>query len=158
MAVEQSQMERWIEILRHYMLALGLAVGLLLAGCTGPMEGTLTERTVPNGDEDLGQQLIAFYGCGSCHEINGVAGANSQVGPPLNDFHNRTYIAGSLPNTWENLATWVQDPQSIEPGTAMPNVGVTEEEARHIAAYLYNQPNALLPGGGWNPLNWWQSN
>ena len=148
MQVESSQMDVWNRIARPCLLVL--MVGLLLTACTGPIAGTLVKRSVPGGDTTAGQRLVASYGCGSCHRINGIPGANATVGPPLSDFHNRTYIAGSLPNTWENLALWVRDPQGIEPGTAMPNLGISEEEARHIAAYLYDQPNNFLPGGGRN--------
>jgi cytochrome c1 len=59
------------------------------------------------------------------------------VGPPLNDWSERGYIAGELPNNAENLIRWIMDPQGVEPGTDMPNLGVTEEQARDIAAYLF---------------------
>jgi cytochrome c1 len=59
------------------------------------------------------------------------------VGPPLTSFARRTYIAGEVPNTLEYLVRWIEMPQAIEPGTAMPNLGVTEDQARDIAAYLY---------------------
>ncbi len=68
------------------------------------------------------------FGCGSCHTIPGVRGADAMVGPPLN---------GRLPNTPENLVHWIVTPQTVEPGTAMPNLGVSEREARDMAAYLY---------------------
>jgi cytochrome c1 len=61
--------------------------------------------------------------------------------PPLNCFYQRTYIAGRLPNTRENLTKWIQNPQLIEPGTAMPNLSVSQEEADEIADYLYHQPS-----------------
>jgi hypothetical protein len=68
--------------------------------------------------------LIAEYGCGSCHTIPGVPGADATAAPPLERFYERTYIAGKLANTKENLALWIRDPQEIEPGTAMPDLGV----------------------------------
>ena len=52
-------------------------------------------------------------------------------------FARRAYIAGQLPNDPENLVRWIQDPQGVEPGTAMPNLGVTAAVARDMAAYLY---------------------
>jgi cytochrome c1 len=58
------------------------------------------------------------------------------VGAPLTAFARRAYIAGNLPNTPENLVAWLRDPQAIEPGTAMPNLEVSETDARHLAAYL----------------------
>jgi cytochrome c1 len=95
------------------------------------------DREVPGGDARQGRQAIRSYGCGACHVVPGVTGATGLVGPPLNAFAHRTYVAGNLPNTAPNLVRWIQAPQSVEPGTAMPNLGVDEADARHIAAYLY---------------------
>lgn len=66
------------------------------------------------------------------------------VAPPLNCFYERSFIAGRLPNTWENLTSWIQDPQQVEPVTAMPALGVSKEEAQSMAAYLYNRPSRWL--------------
>jgi cytochrome c2 len=120
-----------------------------LCGCFGEVTGVPQERNVPGGDRNRGTQAITAYGCGSCHTINGIPGADSKAGPPLNEFYERRYIAGSLPNTPDNLVAWIEDPQAIEPGTAMPDLDVSEEDARNIAAYLYDPPftaNLL-----WNP-------
>ncbi len=89
------------------------------------------------GDPARGRIAIQKYGCGSCHEIAGVRGANGVVGPPLNNWAERRVIAGEVPNDPERLITWLTVPQSIEPGTAMPNMGVTDGAARDMAAYLY---------------------
>ncbi|MFY1671465.1 c-type cytochrome [Plantactinospora sp. WMMB334] len=89
------------------------------------------------GYPDRGARLIQEYGCGSCHVVPGVRRADGLVGPPLTRFGARSYIAGALPNNAENLQRWIQDPQSVEPGTAMPDLGVTETDARDIAAYLF---------------------
>jgi cytochrome c len=93
--------------------------------------------TVPGGDPDRGAELIASSGCGSCHTIPGIEGADADVGPPLTDMGRREYIAGNLPNEPENMIRWLVDPQGVEPGTAMPDLRLTEAQARHIAAYLY---------------------
>ena len=89
------------------------------------------------GNADRGKELIVHYDCGACHMIPGIHGARGLVGPPLTLFGRRTFIAGEAPNTPENLARWIHDPQSIEPNTAMPNLGLTKDEARDVAAYLY---------------------
>ena len=94
-------------------------------------------RVVEGGVARRGPAAIQKYGCGSCHEIPGVKRADGMVGPPLIHFARRTFIGGEVPNTAEHLITWITVPQAIEPGTAMPNMGVTDEEARDIAAYLY---------------------
>lgn len=93
--------------------------------------------TVPDGDPALGKRAIELYGCMSCHAIPGVKQADANVGPPLTAWANRRYIAGLLPNEPDNLIAWIINPQAFEPGTAMPSLGVSEEDARNIAAYLY---------------------
>jgi cytochrome c1 len=89
------------------------------------------------GHPERGAQLIARYGCGSCHTIPGIDRADGLVGPPLTRFGARSYIAGELPNNAENLQRWISNPQAVEPGTAMPNLGVSAIDAQDIAAYLY---------------------
>lgn len=113
---------------------VALAGALLLAGC-GDHDDPL--HPVPGGDPELGAQLIGSYGCGACHVIPGVDGADGMVGPSLDHFAHRVYIAGEVPNNVDFLLRWIEVPQAIEPGTAMPNLGVTEGQARNIAAYLY---------------------
>lgn len=89
------------------------------------------------GNPERGRRLMHEYGCGACHTIPGVRGANALVGPPLATAGRRVYIAGILTNTPENLIRWIRDPPGVDPMTAMPNLNVTEPEARDIAAYLY---------------------
>lgn len=95
------------------------------------------ERLRAHGDAERGKTMLARYGCGSCHAIPGIPGAESMVGPPLTDFGARQYVAGHLVNVPDDLVRWIADPQAVEPGTAMPDLGVTPEEALDMAAYLY---------------------
>jgi cytochrome c len=95
-------------------------------------------KHMTGGDPHTGQLKIRNYGCQSCHTIPGITGANALVGPPLLHWSKRVYIAGELPNTPENLEHWIQHPTQVEPGTAMPDMGVTEQDSRDIAAYLYS--------------------
>lgn len=101
---------------------------------------------VPGGDPARGRTLIDRYGCGSCHTVPGVPGADSWVGPPLTAFSKRSYVAGRLANTPENLTRWLQSPQEVSPGTAMPNLGVSSADARDMAAYLYTLGTFELAG------------
>ncbi len=84
-----------------------------------------------------GKQVIEQKNCGSCHTIPGIPGAEGVVGPPLTMFASRSFIAGELPNTPENLAKWIENPRMIEPKTAMPDLGVSPSQAQDAAAYLY---------------------
>lgn len=81
-------------------------------------------------------QLMTQYGCPTCHVIPGVPGAVGKVGPSLDDLAQRSYLAGSVQNTPANLVAWIQHPQHYRPGTAMPEMGVTDADARQIARFL----------------------
>ncbi|WP_334190882.1 c-type cytochrome [Noviherbaspirillum sp.] len=89
------------------------------------------------GDVQAGRLAIDQYLCATCHQIPGIVGANRHVGPPLNGIGTRKYIAGVLPNTRENMVRWLRHPTAVDPLSAMPDLGVTEKDARDIAAYLY---------------------
>ena len=115
-----------------------VALGITAFACRGNNPEYGKAYTVATGgNAGRGRQLIVEKNCGSCHTIPGVNGANGLVGPPLYWFSRRTYIAGELPNTPENLAHWVQAPKSIEPATAMPTLGLSDQQARDVASYLY---------------------
>lgn len=108
-----------------------------LAACDS---GTPAPARVAGGEVNRGRLLLAQYQCGACHQIADVAAARGQLAPPLDGYGQRSYIAGSLPNTPETLVRWLVDPSALKPGTAMPAMGVSEEDARHMAAYLYSLP------------------
>lgn len=106
-------------------VAVVLAVGAACGGQQSP-------------EQQAAQRAIDRYGCGACHTIPGIRAADGLVGPPLVRFAERAFIAGQLPNTPENLVRWITNPQEVEPGTAMPDLGVSEEEARSMATYLHS--------------------
>ncbi|MCO8125789.1 c-type cytochrome [Acidimicrobiia bacterium EGI L10123] len=117
--------------------AIGPAVAaaiLLVAGCRD--DPTPRPPGADVGDPAAGADAIEAYGCGACHRIPGIRRADSLVAPPLEGWGHRTFIAGTLANDLENLVRWIRDPDSVEPGTAMPDLGVTDADARDIAAYL----------------------
>jgi len=118
------------------LLACLATVCAMLPACTGGT--TVSGFTVATGgDVHRGAELISQYRCGACHIIPGIPDARGNVGPPLIYFAERTFVGGEVPNKPQNLIQWIQSPKSIEPGTAMPDLGVTEQQARDIAAYLY---------------------
>lgn len=119
---------------RLQVAMLLLAVGTLPA-CDRDLERRAAAAT--GGDPSRGPGLVRQYGCDTCHAISGVRGADGLVGPPLDGIGARVYLAGALTNTPEHLIRWIRDPRSVDAKTAMPNVGVGEQDARDIAAYLY---------------------
>lgn len=77
------------------------------------------------------------YKCGSCHTVPGIGGANGVFGPPLMAMGRRSYIAGNFPNSPDNMVHWIMNPKSMKPATAMPDLNLSEQQARDVAAYLY---------------------
>ena len=120
------------------------ATAAALVMALGACRAEPPRRAVPGGDPEQGRAALAAYGCGGCHVVPGVAGARGRVGPPLTDFADRRFVAGRLPNEPEALVRWIRDPQEVSPGTAMPDLGVTEISARHMAAYLYTLESGRL--------------
>jgi len=120
---------------RRVRIAAVLIASCVLAACSRPTRNQIMNG---GGDADRGKVAIQTYGCGACHSIPGIAGAHGQVGPPLDHWSKRVYIAGEVPNTEDFLIRWIEVPEAIEPKTAMPMLGVTEGSARDIAAYLYS--------------------
>ena len=89
------------------------------------------------GNQSRGRQILPAYGCTACHLIPGVAGPDAKVGPPLRGVASRAFIAGVLTNQPANMIRWIRDPQAVDDKSAMPDLGVSERDARDIAAYLY---------------------
>jgi len=108
---------------------------LLLTACN--REDKARSAAMTGGDPDRGKQAVVRYGCIACHNIPGVKGPRGMVGPPLEHIASRTLIAGKLQNTPQTMIRWLQNPQAMEPSNAMPNLGITPDDARDIAAYLY---------------------
>jgi cytochrome c len=92
----------------------------------------------PGSPAAEGQQLIASKPCVGCHTIPGVAGATGTVGPNLGGVASRTKIAGGAVNNTgpDDLKKWIMNPTALKPGTLMPNLGLTDDEATKIVAYL----------------------
>lgn len=91
------------------------------------------------GDPARGQEKFVDYGCGSCHSLKRVPRATGMVGPPLDGIAVRAIVGGKLGNSPHNLQRWIRDPEGVTPGTAMPDLGVSERDARDITAFLYTR-------------------
>jgi cytochrome c len=125
--------------MRFRIRLIGPAAGALAIALVSNACATLPAAPPPEapaGDPQRGARLIQQFGCGGCHTVPGVTGADGLVGPPLTRFGARSYVAGELTNNADNLQRWIQNPQAVEAGTAMPNLGVTAVDAQDIAAYL----------------------
>jgi cytochrome c oxidase subunit II len=128
------------------------------AGGTKPASGATLERGVRVASEGArvqqpgssskprsaqyasGEKLFLSKGCVACHSLQAVNAPKGMVGPNLANVGARSYIAaGTLKNSDENLARWIRDPQGIKKGVLMPSLGLTEADARALAAFLREQ-------------------
>lgn len=129
---------------RSALIIAGLAILVFVVTMIVSMDTVRAPRPdddastdVEGADPARGARLVDAYGCGSCHVVPGVPRAEGRVGPRLAGIAEQHYIAGALVTSPATLARWIRDPQGVEPGTAMPDLGVSAGEARDIAAYLY---------------------
>jgi len=111
-----------------------MMVATSLAACS-PGHGHVPH--VPGGDFERGRAALVRHECNVCHVIPGVGGPTASVGPALDEYARRPYVAGKFPNEPETLVRWILDPPSMAPQTAMPAIAMPEGDARDIAAYLY---------------------
>lgn len=136
-----------------------VVAGLICLAAAGCSEVQVPEHLrIPGGDPERGRQLVLAYECGVCHTIQDVPTARGIVGPKLERFAERTMLAGIVANVPRNLVPWLMDPPAIDPDTAMPDMGLSEAEARDIATFLYTlggaaearayEPAAELASGG----------
>ena len=127
-----------VERLKLWAACALVALLAAAAGACRDVDGENAAAAMTGGGSPArGRAAIEHYGCASCHTIPGVRGADAQVGPPLTQIAGRSYIGGVLTNSPENMMRWIRDPRAVDPLTAMPNVGVTDGDARDIASYLY---------------------
>jgi cytochrome c2 len=128
-------------LLSYPLLTSALFSALFCAlSCAGCSQALPTHDAATGGNPQQGRETIVRYGCGACHTIGGVPNARGLVGPSLSGIGERSYIAGHLPNSADNLVQWIEHPQRFDPQSAMPELGVTDADARDIVAYLLHQP------------------
>lgn len=118
-------------VCRHLLLLT--ASSTLFACAPGPDY----EPRVIGGNAEKGRAALARYECGVCHVIPGVPDAVGKVGPALDNYARRSYVAGKFPNEPETLVRWIVDAPSMAPQTAMPAIAMSDQEAKDMAASLY---------------------
>jgi putative membrane protein len=131
-----KESDRRVAAARSFVsLVAAVSSVLTLAACGRSAYQSASAMT--GGDPDRGRAIVAKYGCDTCHTIPGVRTATARVGPPLGGVAARVYIAGHVPNTPGNMQDFIRYPHRHDPLTVMPETGVTEQDARDLAAYLY---------------------
>jgi cytochrome c2 len=121
--------------------ATGFLVALLAVGSAWKTQHRSDRISVAmtGGDFARAPNIIRRYGCAGCHTIPGIPGGDGQVGGALADIKHRVYVGGVITNSPDNLVRWLVSPQTFSPRSAMPATGISEAEARDVAAYLYSR-------------------
>lgn len=110
-------------------------VGQMAASFSPMREAALR---VSGGSQKAGAMAIRANGCAACHAIPGIESpVRNPASTGLESYPMRQRIAGSLHNTPENLALWLQDPQRFTPQSHGSDLQLDSRTAANIAAYLY---------------------
>ena len=125
---------------RHDRLAtvasLLLAVSAVTA-CSAPASPQAGQPAAPlSAEAAAGRDLIVPRACGSCHRVPGVREAVGTVGPSLAGVASRPKIAATIDNTPDNVKRWLMNPSALKPGTSMPALGLSDDEAAKLTAFL----------------------
>lgn len=126
---------------RRLLVAVAACAGLAACDLSDEFSDTSAQesKVVQGGIPARGRAIVAsgVHGCAACHAVPDIRAPRGVVGPPLHGVARRGLIAGRLPNTPAVLVAFLANPPALAPETGMPNVGLSPEEARHVAAYLY---------------------
>jgi cytochrome c2 len=115
-----------------------LAIPLVL-GCQSSAASPAVPSEPLSAAATTGKQLFVSRGCGACHRAPNVPEAGGTIGPNLRgvgDPQHHPKIAGVLDNTPDNMVRWLMNPPAVKPGTTMPSIGLGEDDARNLAAFL----------------------
>jgi cytochrome c2 len=123
--------------MKRGLLRIGLFCALGCAGSACSGRDVALAESITAGNVARGRHAFRARGCGSCHEIDGNRTTQGHAGPALNKFALQSYLPGGLANEPDSLVHWLRVPRHVVPSTAMPELGLGEQEARDVAAYLY---------------------
>ena len=125
----------------NYQKTLYLIIIILSLSACEPHGKIASEQSLDADELSLAKKLFVAKGCASCHQFSPMVQASGQVGPPLDDYYRRSYIAGVLPNTYENLSKWLLEPKQYHTNSAMPATKLTPDEAKLLSYYLLDTRN-----------------
>ena len=126
---------KWADITLRRFASIAACVLALTACKRPPQRDSVALR---GADADRGKAAILRYGCNACHAIAGTPDPSVVATAPLDGIGSRPFIAGTLGNTPDNLIKWIRFPHTVKPNGSMPELGVSDRDARDIAKYLYS--------------------
>jgi cytochrome c oxidase subunit II len=94
-------------------------------------------RQPDTAELQAGRAAFVEHGCGACHTVRGVPGAEGDMGPDLTHVGSRLLLAGFLEGNVGNLAGWIASAQHLKPGNRMPSFDRLDGPTlRAMAAWL----------------------
>jgi cytochrome c oxidase subunit 2 len=91
---------------------------------------------IPSDVNAIAGQHVFMNHCGACHAVRGTDAMGGHA-PDLTHLSSRRMIAaGLLSNTPDHLIDWVAHAQELKPGTRMPDIALSPQEAAALSAYL----------------------
>ena len=118
--------------------ALAVPPSILIQHQEARKQAQVLAAWATGGNPDRGQATFRRLGCGACHETGAASGASGQVGVSLSGLSRRAEFAGKVVNEPQWLIAWIEHPQNISPGVGMPDIPMSDQDARDMAAYLYS--------------------
>jgi cytochrome c oxidase subunit 2 len=89
-----------------------------------------------SGAPARGERTFRDEACGNCHTVAG-RGFDGRVAPDLTHVATRSTLgAGVTGATPDDLRAWLHDPQSIKPGSLMPDFKLSDAQVSDLVAYL----------------------
>jgi len=88
------------------------------------------------GNPQKGEEIINAVGCFGCHEIQAQNKDGPRTRQSLHREHGPNLIGLGTKTSKAWLYNWLKDPNRYHPGTRMPNLRLSDQEAADAAAYL----------------------
>lgn len=111
------------------LFGVPLVAGIAVTTAKARLKQDAVAEALTGGDLALAPPIFRRYGCGGCHAIPGIPGADGKVGGQLAGLSDQVYIGGVANNNADNLVAWIVSPQRFSTNSAMPETGIKESEA-----------------------------
>lgn len=89
------------------------------------------------GNAARGKQIFETVGCQACHVVGENTAVRTERGTSYDVAPELTRVGSKVQPDW--LFDWLKNPRHYNPTTRMPSLRLTDDEARHLTAYLSDQ-------------------
>lgn len=86
------------------------------------------------GNSQRGKELFQSVGCQACHVVGQDTRVREERGTSYDIAPELTRVGSKVNPEW--LFDWIRNPRHYNPTTRMPSLRLSDDEARHLVAYL----------------------